>query len=100
MDRAPDLLGPNQRPAVWREHDNRRRRDRGEAHQEQANRVATVAHDGIGRAVRPAHTMYDGDTIFCIATGTVVAPDDPVEVLAAEVVARAIAQGVRHAGVR
>ncbi|MGB0098016.1 MAG: P1 family peptidase [Solirubrobacteraceae bacterium] len=67
---------------------------------EQANRVATVAHDGIARAVRPAHTMYDGDTIFCIATGTVVAPYDAVEVRAAEVVARAIARGVRHAGVR
>jgi len=31
---------------------------------EQANRVAAVAHDGIARAVRPAHTRYDGDTIF------------------------------------
>lgn len=67
---------------------------------EQANRVATVAHDGIARAVRPAHTMYDGDTIFCIATGNVVAPYDAVEVLAADVVARAIASGVRHAGTR
>ena len=65
---------------------------------EQANRVATVAHDGIARAVRPAHTMYDGDTIFCIATGTALAPYDAVEVLAAEVVARAIAEGVRDAG--
>jgi L-aminopeptidase/D-esterase-like protein len=44
--------------------------------------------------------MYDGDTIFCIATGAVAAPYDAVEVLAAEVVARAIARGVRHAGVR
>ena len=67
---------------------------------EQANRVATVAHDGIARAVRPAHTMYDGDTIFCIATGAVPAPYDAVEVVAAEVVARAIAQGVRRAGAR
>ena len=67
---------------------------------EQADRVATVAHDGIARAVRPAHTMNDGDTIFCIATGTVVAPYDAIEVRAAEVMARAIARGVRHAGVR
>jgi L-aminopeptidase/D-esterase-like protein len=67
---------------------------------EQANRVATVAHDGIARAVRPAHTMYDGDTIFCVATGTTAAQYDAVEVLAAEVVARAIAQGVRRARVR
>jgi L-aminopeptidase/D-esterase-like protein len=64
---------------------------------EQANRVATVAHDGIARAVRPAHTMYDGDTLFCVATGATEAPYDAVEVVAAEVVARAIAGGVRHA---
>jgi L-aminopeptidase/D-esterase-like protein len=44
--------------------------------------------------------MNDGDTIFCIATGTVVAPYDAVEVRAAEVVARAIARGMRHACVR
>jgi L-aminopeptidase/D-esterase-like protein len=64
---------------------------------EQANRIATVAHDGIARAVRPAHTMYDGDTIFCIATGTAVAPYDAIEVLATDLVARAIASGVRDA---
>jgi len=73
---------------------------------EQANRVAAVAHDGIARAVRPAHTRYDGDTIFCLATGA-VAPSatapvpalaDLVEVAAAEAVARAIAQAVREGG--
>ena len=76
---------------------------------EQANRVAAVAHDGIARAVRPAHTRYDGDTIFCLATGAaaapgtagtapVPAPADLVETAAAEAVARAIAQAVREAG--
>jgi L-aminopeptidase/D-esterase-like protein len=67
---------------------------------EQANRVATVAHDGLARAVRPAHTMYDGDTIFCLATGAVPAGQAPaalVETVAAAVVARAIAAGVRAA---
>jgi L-aminopeptidase/D-esterase-like protein len=64
---------------------------------EQANRVATVAHDGIARAVRPSHTMYDGDTIFCLATGAVQAPYDAVEAVAADVVSRAIADGVRVA---
>lgn len=64
---------------------------------EQANRVATVSHDGIARAVRPAHTMYDGDTMFCLATGTVAAFYDVVEITAAEVTARAIAMGVRAA---
>jgi len=64
---------------------------------EQANRVATIGHDGIARAVRPAHTMYDGDTIFCLATGEQSASADAVEVAAATVVARAIAAGVRAA---
>lgn len=62
---------------------------------EQAIRVAIVAHDGIARAVRPAHTMYDGDAIFCFASGRVLAPPDAVEVVAADVVARALAVGVR-----
>jgi L-aminopeptidase/D-esterase-like protein len=64
---------------------------------EQANRLATVAHDGIARAVRPSHTMYDGDTLFCMASGAVPAPYDAVEVAATEVVARAIVAGVRAA---
>jgi L-aminopeptidase/D-esterase-like protein len=74
---------------------------------EQANRVAAVAHDGVARAVRPAHTRVDGDTIFCLATGAVAAPPgagqalvlaDLVEAAAADVVARAIADGVRAGG--
>jgi L-aminopeptidase/D-esterase-like protein len=64
---------------------------------EQANRLATVAHDGLARAIRPSHTMYDGDTIFCLATGAVQAPYDAVEAVAADLVARAIADGVRAA---
>ena len=64
---------------------------------EQVNRVAAVAHDGIGRAVRPAHTLYDGDTMFCLATGGAAAPADAVEAVAADVVAHAIAAGVRAA---
>ena len=51
----------------------------------------------MARAVRPAHTLYDGDTMFCLATGTVKAPVDAVEAVAAQVVARAIAGGVRAA---
>ena len=35
----------------------------------QAQKVAQMAQDGIARAIRPAHTMFDGDTVFCLATG-------------------------------
>ena len=33
-------------------------------------RVAQMAHDGIARAVVPSHTLYDGDTIFALSTGS------------------------------
>lgn len=35
----------------------------------QCRRLATAAHDGIARAVRPSHTPLDGDTVFALATG-------------------------------
>lgn len=35
----------------------------------QCGKVADVAHDGLARAIRPAHSMNDGDTVFCLATG-------------------------------
>ncbi len=35
----------------------------------EASKMASVAHDGLARAVRPAHSMTDGDTIFGLATG-------------------------------
>ena len=37
----------------------------------QARRVALMAHDGFARAIDPIHTMQDGDSIFCLATGAV-----------------------------
>lgn len=36
----------------------------------QCRRLAVAAQDGLARAVRPAHTMFDGDTVFALATGT------------------------------
>ena len=41
----------------------------------QTQKVAQMAHDGMARAVRPAHTMFDGDTIFCLATGQKELPE-------------------------
>lgn len=35
----------------------------------QAKKIAMMAHDGMGRAIRPAHTMFDGDIVFCLSTG-------------------------------
>lgn len=41
----------------------------------QAKKVAQMAQDGLARAIRPAHTMFDGDTIFCLATGQQELPE-------------------------
>jgi L-aminopeptidase/D-esterase-like protein len=60
----------------------------------QANHLAAVAHDGLARVVRPAHTLYDGDTLFALATGAVEASFLVVSALAAEVTALAILNGV------
>ncbi len=62
-----------------------------------AQKVAQMAHDGIARAVNPAHTMYDGDTIFALATGEVPADTSLVGAYAAEAVASAIRDAVRRA---
>lgn len=35
----------------------------------ECTKLAAVAHDGLARAVRPAHSMFDGDTVFALATG-------------------------------
>jgi L-aminopeptidase/D-esterase-like protein len=65
----------------------------------QANRLAAVAHDGIALAVRPAHTLHDGDTVFALGTGVLDAPDEFPRLcaLAPTVLARAIAAAVRSA---
>lgn len=63
----------------------------------QAYKVAQMAHDGIARAVRPAHTPFDGDTIFALATGEVAAETAVVGAFAAEVMATAIRNAVHAA---
>lgn len=64
---------------------------------EQANKVAQMAHDGLARAIRPAHTLFDGDTIFALATGKKTADVNLVGAYSAEVTARAIVNGVQAA---
>jgi L-aminopeptidase/D-esterase-like protein len=66
----------------------------------EAHRVADLAHSGIARAVRPAHTQLDGDALFTLATGTVDAGPtavDLVAALAADAVAEAVRRAVRAA---
>ena len=64
---------------------------------EEANKVAEMAQDGIARAVRPAHTMFDGDTLFALATGGEAADVNLIGALGARVVAEAIVSAVKAA---
>jgi L-aminopeptidase/D-esterase-like protein len=64
----------------------------------QATKVAQMAHDGLARAIYPAHTMGDGDAIFALSTGALESADvSRVGALAADVMAEAIVRAVRQA---
>lgn len=64
----------------------------------QCAKVAGIGHDGLARALNPVHTMYDGDTVFTLATGARPAPDPlafhTLLQVAADCVTRAVARGV------
>ncbi len=64
----------------------------------QAQRVAVMAHDGLARAIRPVHTMFDGDTVFALSTGNLQADVTTVGSVAADLLARAIARVGRMSG--
>ncbi len=65
---------------------------------EQANHLASMAHDGIARATRPSHTLFDGDALFVMASGTRGQGDMTIlGHAAAECVANAIVRGVQMA---
>jgi L-aminopeptidase/D-esterase-like protein len=65
----------------------------------QASKVAEMAHDGLARAIAPVHTLFDGDTVFALATGTHAGSADVTLIgsLAAEAMARAVVNAVREA---
>ena len=63
----------------------------------QAMKVASMAHDGYARTMRPAHTLLDGDTIFTLAVGDVAADISAVGALAAKVMEQAVLSAVQSA---
>ena len=63
----------------------------------QARKLASMAHNGYARTLRPASAMVDGDTIFALATGRVEADLTTVGILAARAVAQAVVRAVRSA---
>lgn len=70
---------------------------------EEANRIASMAHDGVARVVRPAHTPMDGDTIFALSTAAADKGSAPELMLmlgeaAADVTAKAIVNALKDGG--
>jgi L-aminopeptidase/D-esterase-like protein len=71
----------------------------------ECKRIAMMAHDGIARAVRPAHTPFDGDAVFALASGGSPLGRPPLRAAhiarigsaAADCVSRAIARAAHHA---
>jgi L-aminopeptidase/D-esterase-like protein len=55
-----------------------------------------MAHDGFARTINPAHTAYDGDTIFAAATGASRVKGDVTVIgaIGAEAIARAVNRAV------
>jgi L-aminopeptidase/D-esterase-like protein len=64
---------------------------------ERAQLLAQAGSEGVSLAVRPSHTMWDGDTVFALATGAVEASQPSLERMAVHAVAEAIRRGVRLA---
>ena len=66
----------------------------------EAQRVATMAQDGLARAIRPVHTPFDGDVVFALATGRRPLPEPRALALArlgslaADCLARSVARAV------
>ena len=60
-------------------------------------KIAGMAHDGLARSVRPVHTSADGDSIYAVSVGSVLADQDLVGALSAQVVSAAITRAVEGA---
>jgi len=63
----------------------------------QATKLASMAQNGYARTMRPAHSMFDGDTLFTMATGHVQADLSVLGLLSARVMERAVVSAIRKA---
>ncbi|MTI59596.1 MAG: P1 family peptidase [Firmicutes bacterium] len=63
----------------------------------QANKIASIAHDGYARTMRPSHSLVDGDTIFTMAAGEVEVNINLLGMLAAVVIEKAVLNAVKNA---
>ena len=56
-----------------------------------------MAHNGYARSIKPVHTTADGDSIYAVSLGNLIADLDIVGTLAAQVVSEAILRAVESA---
>ncbi len=61
------------------------------------SKIASMAHNGYARCIRPVHTSLDGDSIYALSSGSVKADIDMVGTLAARVMSMAIVKAVKSA---
>jgi L-aminopeptidase/D-esterase-like protein len=61
---------------------------------ERAHLLSLAGHEGLEASIRPAHTMWDGDTVFALATGQTDADQRSLEAMAVEAVSEAIRRSV------
>jgi L-aminopeptidase/D-esterase-like protein len=64
---------------------------------EQTTKMAMMAQDGIARAIRPSHTMFDGDVVFAVSLGDKEVDVNVAGSIAARMIVEAINRGVREA---
>ncbi len=64
----------------------------------QANKLASISHNGLAQSIKPVHTEHDGDTLFAICKGEAKCEFSMLEVMAAEAVSRAVTSAVLHRG--
>ena len=60
-------------------------------------KIAGMAHDGFARSINPVHTSADGDSIYAVSVGDILADQDLAGMMAAEVVSEAIIRAVENA---
>lgn len=63
----------------------------------QCTKIAGIAHNGYAKAIVPAHTMSDGDTIFVLSTNEVEGMVDAVGIIATEVIEMCVKRAITHA---
>ena len=60
-------------------------------------KIAGLGHDGYARSIRPVHTSLDGDSIYALSIGDLIADREVVGLMAAEVISEAITRAVTSA---